>query len=78
MGKDFAGRGRISRELIEGLLQGVNNFRNWRTGFGIVGIVWDCMGLLGLLGWFWLTGKLFVLVPFDVWKCLGLSNVDLG
>ena len=30
------------------------------------------------LGRFWLIEKLFLLVQLDVWKCLGLSVVDLG
>ena len=30
------------------------------------------------LGWFWLIEKWLLLVQFDVWKCLGLSIVDLG
>ena len=30
------------------------------------------------LGWFWLIEKLFLLAQIDVWKCLGLSVVDLG
>ena len=36
-----------------------------------LGLVWSSVeDVLGRLGWFWLTEKLFVLVQFDVWKCL--------
>ena len=48
--------------------------KNWKSW-----IFWGSVrGVWGLLGRFWLKGKLFVLVPFDVWKCLGLSNAHLG
>ena len=45
----------------------VDQFQNVNN----LGFVWSSVeDVLGRLGWFWLTEKLFVLVQFDVWKCL--------